>query len=215
MAETLIQVAGVKLIDGCRVCAHVNESGAFEPETIEAWKTVVESRSIALDIGAYSGLFAIIAAKLGALAIAVEPLPFMAARLLNNARRNNVNVEVILGAASNAIGNAIIHFNGKVPMTSGASLTRGSSHNNVMMVETFTIDSRLPFVAPVRAIKIDVERHERSVIIGARETIKQHKPAIIIELLDRYELSNILHVMPIPYKAGKVLDDRNFMLVPE
>ena len=60
----------------------------------------------ALDVGAYTGLFSIIAAKRGAKAVALEPMPAQRWRFGVNAARNKVRVELMAVAASDQEGAA-------------------------------------------------------------------------------------------------------------
>ena len=51
----------------------------------------------------------------------------------------------------------------------------------IKKIDSFTFNSKIDF------IKIDVESYEWHVLKGAENTLKKHKPLIMIELLQRYE----------------------------
>lgn len=81
-----VRVAGkvVELLGDDRIAHHLRTSGSFEPETLVRFAQLVRSGSMVLDIGSYSGLYAILACKLGAISLAVEPLPIMVKQIEQN-----------------------------------------------------------------------------------------------------------------------------------
>jgi FkbM family methyltransferase len=205
----------VAMLDDDRICGHVRAKGAFEPDTLKAWQAMCHSGGTVLDIGAYSGVFSIVAAKMGATAIAIEPLPVMCERIRNNAHLNHVDVEIIEAAASNQDGNASIGFNDKVHLTSGASLLRKSEPR--IRVRTVRVDSL--DIGRVSAIKIDVETFELRVLEGAAETLKRWHPRLIIEVLNeraRQDITAFLRGLGYAGAGdGALLDTRNMIMERE
>lgn len=87
-----------------RVVISARKNGTFEPDSFAVWLGELKRDEVALDVGAYSGLYAIAAAKAGAIAVAYEPNPTMYARLVSNAQANGVKVDCRQCAASDVDG---------------------------------------------------------------------------------------------------------------
>ena len=212
----LIAPAGpekVALLPGCRIGAHLVESGVFEPESLAAWVEAVQPGKTVLDVGSYTGLYAIAAAKKGARAVAMEPMPHQRARLRENVRLNKVEplVNVVPMAASDKNGAIDLWFNPRVNLTSAASAVKGPGCDSFTVYGTQIDDLRLKDVA---AIKIDAERHEVKVLRGAIKTITRDRPTLIIEVLDDRQREEVKNVLPSFYRIAAVLDVRNVLLKP-
>lgn len=213
MADTTMTVkigrASVDLIDDDRICIGIRTKKPFEPDTLERWAEVCENGGTVLDVGAYSGLFSIAAAKLGAKPIAIEPLPELQERIKKNAKINDVAFEVIAAAAGPQNGTTRIGYNDKVHLTSGASILRknGASH----IVRMVKLD--LLRIEDLAAIKIDVERYEIPVLEGALKIIARHKPILFIEVLDEEARHKVEAMLPRYRSLGK-FDNRNIILEP-
>ena len=82
---------------------HLQKDG-YEPHSLAMWARLIQPDSVVLDIGAYTGLYSIIAAKCGARVLALEPMPAQQWRLRVNAARNKVRIEVLPVAASDREG---------------------------------------------------------------------------------------------------------------
>ena len=196
-----------------RMVAHMKDGSGYEHDSLVAWSRMVQPGRVALDIGAYTGLFSIIAAKRGALAVAFEPMPANKWRLDINARQNKVEVKVYALALSDCEGVAALHYNPRVPLTTGASLESGNTlHHDTIFVRRVALDT-LNF-RNVAAIKIDVERHEPCVILGAMRTIIQDRPTLLIETLDDDMRNEVLELLP-QYTVAAILDGRNTMFTPQ
>ena len=78
---------------------------------------------------------------------------------------------------------------------------------------TRRIDSLL-FSSRVCLMKIDVERGEPSVLIGALNTITNHKPLILIEILNEM-MHLVVHgiLSSVGYQQQFILDGRNHLYV--
>lgn len=204
--------------DGDRVCAHMKSGSGFETESLKAWGEMCAGGGAVLDIGAYTGLYAISAALLGCKVMAFEPMPFNAERLTDNARANGVlaagaaargKVDIRQAAVSDRVGETMITYNPKVAFTSGASLVRPTGAK--LPVKTVSIDSLK--LRSLAAIKIDVERGEPLVIAGARETLTRCRPALLVEVLDEARKDALISLLP-DYRIAKVLDVRNWLMLP-
>lgn len=199
----------VDLLADCRICKHIISGKTFEPASLDAWADMVKPGTDVVDVGAYSGLFSIAAAKLGARPVAIEPQPVMVERIAANARINGVEFQTINAAVSTTEGEARLGVNDAVHLTSGASLLRKSGHG--LTVRTICLDNL--DLANVSAIKIDVERAELLALGGAMRLIEKHRPTMLIEALDSAAMAAIEKALP-SYRMVSFLDDRNMMMVP-
>ena len=199
----------VKLIDGDRIADHVAKKGSFEPASLEAWAKMVKSGKTAVDVGAYTGLFSISAALLGADVVAIEPIKRLVDRLLQNARINGVKLSLHQVAASDTEGQGSIAHNPAVAFSAGASIIRKKGPREP--VKLATLDSL--GLVDVAAIKIDVERNEAAVLRGARKTLEKWRPSLLVEALDADLRAAVMREIP-DYKLVGVLDVRNLHLEP-
>lgn len=206
-----VTVSGVKLIiEGDRICASVLGGKPFEPESLTVWGDICASGGRILDIGAYTGLYAIAAARLGCRTTAFEPLPKNRARFRENAALNNVSAKVNAEVVSDQVGETEITINPNVAgLTSGASLIR---RNGIRMkVNSVTVDSL--GLKKLTAMKIDVERAEPLVLRGAQETLQRCRPALLVEVLGDDEKAAVRAAVPF-YRVKRELDNRNWLMVP-
>lgn len=199
----------VDLIADDRICKHILAGKTFEPHSLVAWAGMCDPGTDVIDVGAYSGLFSIAAAKLGARPVAIEPQPVMCERIADNSKNNGVSFLTINAAASEKVGAARLGVNTAVHLTSGASLLRKSGPG--LNVRTICLDD-LP-VVKVSAIKIDVERAELFVLRGAMKLIARDKPKLLIEALDGEAIHAIKAALP-AYRMKSFLDTRNMLMIP-
>lgn len=198
----------VKLIEeGDRICGHIRSGHFFEPQTLAMWGIMCMKGGTVIDVGGYTGLFSIAAAKMGCRVITIEPMPLNAARILENCRLNGVTIELHQSVASDKIGYVELAYNPRVEgLTSGASLVRKSGPK--LMVQSLTIDSL--HVNPT-AMKIDVERGESLVLRGAQATLFQSQPELLVEVLDK-EREELVRSEAVNYKVVETLDARNWFM---
>ncbi|MCA1452837.1 FkbM family methyltransferase [Bradyrhizobium sp. BRP22] len=212
----IVEVDGTEIViidTDDRMVFHMAYGRGYETETLTAWARMVQPGKVALDVGAYTGLFSIIAAKRGATAIALEPMPANRWRLECNAAANKVAVMLLDVAASDDNGVGTLHFNPNVPLTTGASLENGNAqHRDSIVVRRVTIDALA--LNNLCAIKIDVERHEPCVLRGAMQTIERDRPSLLIETLDDNMRNEAMRLLP-SYEIAAILDGRNTLFIPK
>lgn len=206
--------ATVTLIDDDRICKGIVAKGTFEPRTLDKWAELCEPGVKVLDVGAYTGLFAIAAAKLGATPVAIEPMPFNIDRMRENAKINGVDLRIEEAAASDISGGVTITYNHLVHLTSGATVgpteRKGKSELRVRSIRLNSVVG----LTELAAVKIDVEHHEAQVIQGALKLIERERPILIIEALSVEERRDVLSLLP-RYRLVDVLDNRNLYLEPK
>lgn len=152
----------------------------WEATSLRAFSQLVRNSRMFVDVGAYTGIYSLIACADGAgNAIAFEPNPEVVPMLRRNVAANSMGerITVIAKAASSAPGSAVLSIPDDV---TGAHLSDGGSGPRV---ELTTVDEALGG-RQVDVIKIDVEGFEPDVIAGAELSISTCLPAIITECLD-------------------------------
>lgn len=190
----------------------------FEPETLAEWLLLTAQGGTVVDVGCYTGLFSIIAAR-NCDVIAFEPMPKNHARCLENFGVNAVDVDLRHACATNKDGPTELKYNPAVQfLTSGASLLypSGGSESTPYRIDGVTIDSL--DLDECLAIKMDVERGEPLVLEGARDTLRRCKPMLFVEVLGPEEGRAVMAAIQdtcARYIHAKTLDDRNWVLTPE
>jgi FkbM family methyltransferase len=171
----------------------------WEHEALSIWAREVRKAEIAVDIGAYLGIYSILAAKLGCpKVLALEPNSSNFVQLQKNLVLNDLGdlVEshrVAVGAESKTV---FMITPGGRPNSSGSQISNSPTdrelgsweiESEVVMV---TLDSLLVNeTARISVIKIDAEGYELFILQGATKTLKSHGPSILIELLDEEKKS--------------------------
>jgi FkbM family methyltransferase len=166
----------------------------WEHEALSIWAREVRKAEIAVDIGAYLGIYSIVAAKLGCpRVLALEPNSSNFARLQRNLSLNDVgdSVEshrVAIGAESKTV--SMITPGGR-PNSSGSQISNSPTGRELESweveseVDMVTLDSLLADeTARISVIKIDAEGYELFILQGATRTLNSHSPSILIELLN-------------------------------
>jgi len=174
---------------------------------------------VAVDVGCHKGAYTYWMRRRvgsGGAVFAFEPQPKQVSYLRSAFTAMNYdNVVIVPMAASDTCGKLPLHLPQGAGKTHAASLvnpsghcTRGSANTSAksmsapsllmptesMLVEVTTLDSF--FASQDRGpnlIKIDVEGHESAVLAGAQQTLKVHRPAILIECEARHRSDHDVH----------------------
>ncbi len=192
----------------------------WETGSLAAWAALLPKQGTVVDVGAYTGLYSLIAARAGpaCTVVAVEPHPRNAARLLHNLSLNpGAEVEVAELALSDdegREGTTQLTLPARGDISDVASLMRpfSEAHYDLeygqQQVRCTTLDTLLGSRSsgPLRLLKIDVEGHELAVLRGARKTIERDRPAVICEIVD-WEVFTVLRPLSIerfPSQEGEI-----------
>jgi FkbM family methyltransferase len=168
----------------------------IEPTSVAVWCRLVEAAPPAiLDIGAYTGLYGLLAASISpkSKVHAFEPVPRIQARALQNRNVNQLgNFSVHRLAAGVEAGRASFHLHaGDGVLPTGSSLEPGDRDAvevievEVQSIDAFTTARNLPRVG---LVKIDAERAEIAVLRGMRSLLERWRPDILLEVLGMEEL---------------------------
>lgn len=180
-----------------------------EPE-LRILPEIVPRNRIAVDAGANKGVYTHVLADLASHVHAFEPNP-KAFRWLNRALPSNTTAHAL--ALSDHDGEAVLY----VPQRGGGysnqlgslNAEKAKAPHGAVAIEARTLDSCA--FTNVGFIKIDVEGYETEVLAGARRTISQSRPVLLIELEERHMgrpiENSIEDVRALGYTAHFVLED--------
>lgn len=211
----------------------------YEGETTRVFLALARETKTIIDVGANTGLFALMAAHVisNGRVIAFEPVPFIYGMLKSNVRLNklnNIHVEQI--AIADHVGQSSLYVTRThVGIPTDSSLCHGFRDQvDEYHVVTTTLDEYVNTngLSKVDLLKIDVEAAEKKVIAGALQTLKRDFPFIICEVLEDIDhdflqqtlqdLNYIFyHITPADLQKHKKLqgnldgEKRNYLFVPE
>lgn len=170
----------------------VRRSGlaSFEPETAAALLALFERSDpgfVLYDVGANVGLYSAMAAAMfrPQAVHSFEPSPSTVAELAKIVRANHVDITVHQCALSDRDGTATLYLS-PVSDSSNSMVEGFRDSTETLTVPTRRLDDVVTETgAPPTILKIDVETHEPAVLAGARETLRTHRPYVVIEVLYR------------------------------
>lgn len=162
----------------------------FESDTIKLYIRLLMYVDTVFDIGANTGIYALIAAIDNPYrkVYAFEPVPRIFDYLKKNVEINKLhNLYIDSSAVTNYDGEITLY----IPSNSGIITTEASTlqgfreASEVISVRALTIDSFVAMndISKVDLIKIDTEATEHRVLEGAKNIIKRDEPIIICEVL--------------------------------
>lgn len=211
------RIHGVKMLaKGDQIVSWCRGHGrSFEPETVAAFIAAVKrDPACVIDVGAYTGLFTLLAYRAGAHEIiAVEPNDESYARIQANLALNKATATLLNAAVSDHEGPGHIEVRDE-QRTGLSSLAKLTKDRTAQPTTLLTVDL-IPREQQVALIKIDVEGHELRVLQGAHDTLKTEHPTLIVETKSgnggdrRAEVSEYLSTLG--YGEGQVLDVRNML----
>ncbi len=154
-----------------------------------------------LDVGANIGLMTLLLARQVQHAILFEPNPTAAARARENLALNHLPFEVESKAISDSSGTIRMEDSGGGSpvnrLVSGFETTKPTIEVERLTLDAYLADylaRRGPLPAPLSAIKIDVEGHENSVIAGMAQTLRELRPLVMFEYLQRTNIVETLRL---------------------
>lgn len=193
------------------VASYNRNKGSFEDRSIKFWKESIKDNHIAIDIGSYTGLYAMVAAKENdnAISVAIEPIGKHKERIEENKKLNKLeNLMIMHGAVSTNKNENVMFFSNSNVLNSSATFKQRSETFGQEQVHV--IDS-LEFDDAVSVIKIDVESRELDVLKVLHPLLLKDKPNLIVEVLgDRAELDITRHLSKYDYRFNHV-DKRNLL----
>lgn len=160
--------------------------GIYEPETEQFFREVITPGMICWDIGAQTGFFTCLFAKLSGpegRVYAYEPMPPSYEMILKNISENGFGPRVSVRnvACSDA--------HGFVPMTKTSQMfIVDHDSKDTQTVECVRLDQEENLLPEL--IKIDVEGHEPAVLRGLANVLERCSPLIVMELNEYWLMKN-------------------------
>jgi FkbM family methyltransferase len=197
----------------------------FERNVIHWFDRVLDQRvaPVVYDIGANCGYFALRAADRARAVYAFEPASETFEILVRNIERNRLGhvVPLRLGLADADIEASLYLYSSSgsnslyrrtIPDDEPVSLV-GEETIRVRPLDTVVAERKL---LPPDVVKIDAEGSEPKVLAGAVETLRKHKPVLLVEhnsLLAEdaaYTLDDVVELLePLGYDLAALSDDQN------
>jgi FkbM family methyltransferase len=191
---------------------------AFESVSLRLWRRLAERSQFIFDIGAFTGVYSLTAARVNheAQIYSLEPVKRTFARLVVNLQANRLGrrVRAFDIALGDVDGETIMHvFMGYLSLDSGSSLLEKSGkrvaareHVETKRLDTFVEEHGIP---SVDLAKLDVEQAEKMVIAGAERVLSEHRPHLLIEVSTADGLRELIDFLS-PHGYGfAVIDDLN------
>jgi len=170
-----------------------NEMANWEHASLGVWLELCKHADFAIDVGAYLGVYSILAARVGCKkVIAIEPNPRTYKQLERNVALNFLvpeicTLQIAVGEVEESVS---LKFPYGRPLSSGTqiskmleteNLSEWETQGNVQMVrlDSLIVASKKEEVV----LKIDVEGFELEVLKGATDLLINNFPQIIVEIL--------------------------------
>jgi FkbM family methyltransferase len=166
--------------------------GGWEKKSTALWIELARNSNSIFDIGANTGLYALIARTVNPKADihTFEPIPGVFSLLKKNTLINNYTISNHELALSNFNGTASIFLPIDSDFAYSVTVNKNRLHENnkakELTVKTQTLKSFIEEknIQSIDLMKIDVETHEPEVLEGMGEYLTKYKPNIIIEVLE-------------------------------
>jgi FkbM family methyltransferase len=166
----------------------------WESGSREIFSILSLTSKCAVDIGSYTGVYTLVAAKTNRKihTISFEPNPDLYLALEKNVRINRLkNFNLEQSALDKETGSAILYLNHD-QHTSIGSLIKSSSAGRQIRVNKTTLDTycqenKIDFID---LIKIDAEGYEINILEGSKFTLQKNSPIILMEALTASSLES-------------------------
>jgi FkbM family methyltransferase len=179
-AELEVEAAGFRLTGGLVHREMLEQLAAgHEPFTRELLCSHIDADTTVLDVGANLGWYSLLAARLGAHVIAVEPdprtVPYLRANLERNGLHDRVSVRPV--AVGDRVGQITLHLTGGAAQSSTAHDEGADARVDV---DLMTVDALAPSPATIDVMKIDVEGAEVAVLRGLADVVARSDLRVIL-----------------------------------
>jgi len=162
--------------------------GGWEKISLGVWMKLTSDADYILDIGANTGIYALVAKSINpkAKVYGFEPLARIYQKFQNNCRLNSFDIQCYQAAVSNQDGTATIYN----PTGHVYSATLDKKHNfpALKVLETTVKTIRLQsffeqeHIKKNCLIKLDIEGHEPEALEGMGELLSQLRPNLLVEI---------------------------------
>jgi len=160
--------------------------GSYEPYALDCFLTLVERAQpgAVYDVGANVGLYGLLAGAYSDRAVhCFEPAPDTAQAARDIAAASGVEMAVAEIALGDETGTATLYLSDSTDSSNSLN-PAFRKHSKEIVVPLETLDDYVARTGDVPAIiKIDTETTEPEVLAGARRTIAEHRPWLMVEVL--------------------------------
>lgn len=192
--------------------------GGWEKKSTALWTQLVRNKNTILDIGANTGLYAMIAKSINPSAAVhtFEPIPAVFALLNKNSTINNFDINNHEVALSDFNGTAKIYLPEHTDFAYSVTVNQNRLGKNrkvkELTIQTKTLSQFIEEnkIQSIDLMKIDVETHEPEVLNGMGKYLKEFQPTMIIEVLDESVAEKINIILKdLDYLYFNIDDKRN------
>lgn len=163
----------------------------WEKVSLSIWAELCENSNTIFDIGANTGVYALLAKTINPNAniFAFEPVERVYEKLITNNRLNGYNINCIKKAISNYNGEATIYDKNTehiYSVTVNTDTSFNKENSIPTKIETIRLDSFIKStqISKIDLLKVDVETHEVEALEGFGKYLKKYEPTFIIEILN-------------------------------
>ncbi len=163
----------------------------WECVSLGLWIKLCKNASVIVDIGANTGVYALIAKSVNprSKVYAYEPVDRVFEKLVKNNELNKYDIQCSPLAISNKNGEAVIYDNATSDHIYSVTVNQNFFPPTTQVIEkriqTITLDTIIEqeHIQRFDLLKIDVETHEPEVLEGYAKHLKIHRPTMLIEIL--------------------------------
>jgi len=188
----------------------------WEPHSLRLWHLLSQQvgERCVLDIGAYSGIYSLIAAQNapGARVMAFDIQTRCLQRVRTNVDLNGfANVETHLAACGATDGTCTFHFYEEPGILSSVASTIPKAMNDRSAeVQALRLDTLLGgrgLLDRVGLVKIDVEDAETATLSGMQEVLERARPDLLVEVNNPANLARVGALLPQGYTIWSINED--------
>jgi FkbM family methyltransferase len=191
----------------------------YEGTSLEVWRRLAPHAKVILDVGANTGIYALVARCLNptATVVALEPVERVFRRLQRNVELNGGNVSVVQVAASDTTGVAVLYDQpGDHVLTASLDPLMAEYCGGAVeyTVATKRIDDLLcgAGLPTIDLAKIDVELAEPQVLLGMGSFLARCKPTLLIEVLNSQVAKQVSDITrDLGYKIFRIVEHRGLV----
>lgn len=178
-----------------------------EEHELRLVKKFITPDTDSIDVGVYRGVYSYEMSKYSKMVHSFEPNPILFENIDKNLKKIIKNINFHNCALSDK--NDLVAL--KIPIRNKDynkknyeeyfQMGKASIHNKnkIDQFESFNIQSKkldsFNFSNKISFIKIDVEGHEKEVIKGSENTIRNNKPILLVEIEEKYTQQKITHTI--------------------
>jgi FkbM family methyltransferase len=164
----------------------------WESVSFDVWIKLSKKSKVIFDVGANTGVFALLAKCVNpnAKVYAFEPVKRICDKIEYNNQINNYDIRVIQKAVAEYDGTATIYEPANAEHLYGVTVNENKNAPEMpveaIQVETIKLATfaQQEKIDKIDLLKIDVESYEPQALQGLEKYLTQHRPSIIIEILD-------------------------------